>query len=647
MEILRKYKADLFALLLFAYLFSSFSLPQAAHADEWARTFGKRSDSVGYIPQAVLQTIDNDYVVTGLFLDYPDNIDDLNVINVAKYSDVWIAKFSSSGGILWQKTFGGSDEDRLRGVVETHDSGYVVAVSSKSLSTENTEVVWLLKFDSNGNVIWEKRYDAVDHLRARDIKLAPDGGLILAVESFYLHRPLSLLKLNATGDIEWQKNYETPVYRTTPSVMQPTTDGGYVIASIQSSILKLDNTGSVQWHKIHFTEDFARYRFQSIQQTQDGGYVAAGTLDNYIENNYFVIKLDSGGNIQWQKSYGLASTDSYHREELVSTIHQADNGEYVISGITGIYNVSDSGGILLLGLNQQGDVVWEKMYGLFAGMGSGAFLQPTSDDGYIIAGATSYAETSLRNPVYDASLLKLNGNGEIKNCPLITIPDVVVNDLNVSVEDVPTSLREVSITSQDIVSTIINSTANTHVVCAGDDDCEDYVTAIKKVALSANLQVGNFYELANPIPYERPFSTSIKESVFKYMLCVKPELLLEFEESFCFNEPVSTERVTRCPPLDCTIDGPGCMDPYQFTRVNVSDSILPRVSLWLNGKIPDAEFSNEVKNLVSSGQVTIEKSRPEKIRYLPRMTIAVGFLVGVSLIIIGFTANQLFSKFRK
>lgn len=167
--------------------------------------------------------------------------------------------------IQWQKSYGGSDDDQARAIQQTKDGGYIVAGFSNS---------------SNGQVTGHH------------------GGFIY---------DYWVLKLNATGSIQWQKSLGGSEFDIANAVQQ-TTDGGYIVAGASASndgnvtgghgdedywIAKLDINGNIQWQKTlgGSGDDFA----QSIQQTRDGGYIVAGSSDSFNGN----VTGNHGGDDYW------------------------------------------------------------------------------------------------------------------------------------------------------------------------------------------------------------------------------------------------------------------------------------------------------------------------------------------------------------
>ncbi|MEF3167806.1 MAG: hypothetical protein K6360_00500 [Deltaproteobacteria bacterium] len=165
---------------------------------------------------------------------------------------------------------------------------------------------WVIKLDANGNVAWQKTYGGTNTDEAWSIQQTTDGGYIVAggTGSFGAGGDLWVIKLDASGNVAWQKTYGGPRYEYATSIQQ-TSDGGYIVAGLTYSfgtgdadfwVLKLDASGNVTWQK---TYGGPRYEYAtSIQQTSDGGYIVAGGTGSFgAGSDFWVIKLDANGEI--------------------------------------------------------------------------------------------------------------------------------------------------------------------------------------------------------------------------------------------------------------------------------------------------------------------------------------------------------------
>ena len=166
----------------------------------------------------------------------------------------------------------------------------------------------------------------------------------------------------------------------------------------------------------------------NLDATSDGGLIAAGytysgisgikTDGNYGNSDYWVVKTDAAGNIEWQKTYGGSDYDQ------LETVAQTLDGGYIlggysVSGISGIKtenNHASSIDIWIIKLDATGNIVWQNTIGGNSSDYLGS-IENTSDGGYIV-GAYSYSDISgdkTENHIGDADywILKLNAAGNI------------------------------------------------------------------------------------------------------------------------------------------------------------------------------------------------------------------------------------------
>ncbi|MBN1415469.1 MAG: chitobiase/beta-hexosaminidase C-terminal domain-containing protein [Bacteroidales bacterium] len=209
--------------------------------------------------------------------------------------------------------------------------------------------------------------------------------------------------------IEWQKMYGG-TYNEDLVTMQQTSDGGYIIGGVSYSdsiqdainhgesdyyILKIDSHGNKEWHRMYGGSNYETLK--SVQQTADGGYIIGGYsysedipgVKNNGGNDYYIIKLDTRGEIEWQKMFG--GSDS----EYFGFINQTSDGGYILGGysysyISGITNGS-SIGYYIIKTNSSGFRIWQTKSSYELRGDLSPVIHPTNDNGYIIAGSMSYS----------------------------------------------------------------------------------------------------------------------------------------------------------------------------------------------------------------------------------------------------------------
>jgi len=122
--------------------------------------------------------------------------------------DVWIYKLDSSGNKVWQKAFGGAGDDMALCVRQTSDEGYVVAGFTKSYGSGSQDF-WVLRIDSSGGLVWQKTYGGTAVDWAFGVVQTADGGYIVVgrTDSFGTGTDAWILKLDSAGGIEWERNF--------------------------------------------------------------------------------------------------------------------------------------------------------------------------------------------------------------------------------------------------------------------------------------------------------------------------------------------------------------------------------------------------------------------------------------------------------
>ena len=242
----------------------------------WDRTFSGTlgpSADVGY---AVQQTSDDGYVIAGK-------------TGVDGSSKAWLLKTDSSGNMIWDRTFGGASADSASSVQQTSDGGYIIGGTTHSYGAGNSDA-WLIKTDSSGNMIWDKTFGGTDYDYAVSVQQTNDGGYVIAGKTSSYGAGNSdawLIKTDSSGNMIWDKTFGGDSYDSASSVQQ-TSDGGYIIAGDTQSygpgkpaawLIKTDSSGNMIWDKTFGGAD-SNYA-KSVKQTSDGGYIIAGFTSSY------------------------------------------------------------------------------------------------------------------------------------------------------------------------------------------------------------------------------------------------------------------------------------------------------------------------------------------------------------------------------
>lgn len=199
---------------------------------------------------------------------------------------------------------------------------------------------------------------------------------------------LLFVSTTLTAQITFQKAYGGTAMDEGQSVRQ-TTDGGYIIAGTTTSygsggrdilVIKTNAVGDTTWTKTFGGAMDNEYGF-CVQQTTDGGYIVSGVASSFsdVAGDIYLIKLESNGDTTWTRAYG---GNGY---EWGAFVQQTTDGGYIITGQTLAFGAGDFDAYLVK-INATGNIIWTKTYG---GVGSeyGTAVQQTTDGGYIITGS--------------------------------------------------------------------------------------------------------------------------------------------------------------------------------------------------------------------------------------------------------------------
>ncbi len=323
--------------------------------------------------------------------------------------DGWLIKLDQTGQIQWQKTYGGSDEEDFGAPIETNDGNIIITGSTQSFNATNNQDGWILKLNQNGTIIWQKTYGSNGSDRISSIVQTNDGGYIFSGSTDPDddgNFDAWMVRLDPAGNILWEKSYGGSNSDTLTSIQQ-TSDGGFIAAggynrttpnSYTSWIVKLNSDGTINWEKKY--SDFAL--LGNINELSDGSFIASGPITTdprFIDMH--LIRIDSSGQVIWQKSYG---TDSF---ETGGAIQIINDNEFVVAGTV------FGGDYWLLNLDGAGNINWQKTYGDDDKFEVAGSLQRAANGDLYIVGYSNYSNLGK------TFIVKVDSNGNADNCNIV------------------------------------------------------------------------------------------------------------------------------------------------------------------------------------------------------------------------------------
>lgn len=345
------------------------------------------------------------------------------------------AQQSSTSSIpskMWDQTLGGNQADYLSTMLRTTDGGYLLSgYSASGISGDKTQAsrgghdYWLVKTDRNGQKQWDKRYGGSKDDILTSVVQSADGGYLLGGysasgiggESTQVNRgelDYWVVKIDSMGNKLWDRHFGGNGTDILRSVIQ-TEDAGFLLAGNSSSdrsgdktqagrgaedywVVKIDSTGTMQWN-IRYGGSEADFLSSVI--AVNNGYLLAGTSYSGIGGDksedsrqgwdYWVIKIDSNGHKLWDRRFGGSQSD------FPAQVIQTSDGNYLIAGISnsamgGDKTQNSHGGwdYWLVKTDTTGNKLWDKRFG---GMLNDDLNVVAEDkDGHYLLGGSSDSE---------------------------------------------------------------------------------------------------------------------------------------------------------------------------------------------------------------------------------------------------------------
>jgi hypothetical protein len=406
----------------------------------WDKTFGGSEDDDA---KAIISTLDGGFIIGGN--SRSEMSDDKTNINKG-CEDFWIIKINSEGQKVWDKTIGGNHFDYLTSIIPTIEGGFIVIGNSDSdISGDVTEIrngssdFWIMKFDKQGNKLWERMFGGSKIDNSKSIIATSDGGFLIGgvsnsdisgdkseeskdTDGKKGSRDYWILKINKNGNKVWDKTYGGSGSDYLRSVVE-TTDGNFIIIGNSQSnisgdktenskgfvdlwILKIDNYGQKIWDRTMRMID--NYIPIATKASLDGGAIIVGySNSNILENkikkspyrNTWIMKIDSQGETEWRNK--LVGINATYPRSIIETFDK----NYIIAGssYTANNNLSNKD-YWICKIDNHGNKIWESTFGGDDDDDAECIIS-SSDNNLLVVG------TSLSNTSKDKSE-KSRGNSD-------------------------------------------------------------------------------------------------------------------------------------------------------------------------------------------------------------------------------------------
>lgn len=403
------------------------------------------------------------------------------------------------GQVTFQKVFKHPDFPGALCAEHTEDGGYIIA---GGIGTFGATDIYLLKTDSLGNKLWEKRYDSQPYEVAHSLyKCKDEGYAITGGTSNNNSGDLLISKFDDTGKVEWSKAFGGSISSEYGNAIMQTSDGGFIAVGQTNGgtvtgnavyIVKTDSAGNTEWAKTYNTAgDAGMYVLEKangyivggytstfgppyytfimsidslgdplwikyissnssilgrILQTSDGGYLLAGGLSTGTGMGIGLLKTDSLFSFQWAKQYATNVPNI-----LLDFVNETSNGGYLIGG--------ETLGEVLIKVDAAGNIIWSRIFG-GKGVDDVRYARQLNDTGYIFIG-NAFDSLTLPSRIW---FVKADSSGNA-----CTIKDTAITVTNVSLTASPLTFAISTLdTSYSINFTVSNPNTVDSLLCSNN-----------------------------------------------------------------------------------------------------------------------------------------------------------------------------------
>jgi len=300
-------------------------------------------------------------------------------------ANISVLKISKSGNQIWRKDFFAGKGSSAYGIAQTSNQELFICGKTDQKNSDEKNDILLVKTNSEGDTIWTKVYGGIESDYSACIITTSDGNLLIAgkTESFGAGTfgDIYLLKLNTNGDILWTRSYPDQDQEVPFNIIE-TQNGEFLITGTNEDnsqyrelyLLKVSANGQQLWNR-KIGPPTWKWGYSTLELT-DGNLLVCGkhTVGGY--NQILVVKTDNIGNVIWENEYGAVNLS-----EEGNSIKQNIDGTYTITG--SCFDVSTGKtDILLLKIDKSGNQLWLKKFGSTSGEGVN-LIKDTNDDNII------------------------------------------------------------------------------------------------------------------------------------------------------------------------------------------------------------------------------------------------------------------------
>lgn len=390
----------IFTIICICMFFTAFAqLPPVTNIT-WNERYGGRAGDKGV---AFVKTPDNGYMTLGTTSSDDGTYD---VTGYRDSYDLWVTKLDANRNLVWNRCYGGTDQDHAVTIIAAHDGNYFLVgfTNSNDIDVDTSYNagfdIWLVKINPAGDILWSKNYGGSAVQKPYGAQLV-DGNSVLIwgyddygsspTANIDIQNPIGMsdgwvFKIDSVGDIIWERSIggtrNDYIYD-----MDIMSDGNYILSGATSSmdgdvttwygvfdvwLVKMDPQGNILWQKSYGGSGYEhgyQVEFTDNDQIVIGAYT--NSTDGHVVNNdgaaeAWIVKTDINGNMLWEYTYGGFYDETFRGAGQALKVRS--NGEIVfvcqtVSNDGDVSGYMGSGDVWLVRLDDSGNIIWKRNFG--------------------------------------------------------------------------------------------------------------------------------------------------------------------------------------------------------------------------------------------------------------------------------------------
>jgi hypothetical protein len=319
----------------------------------WEKTYGGDD---GDIANGIVALENGEYALVGTCKSFG-----------AQGEDICVVRMNGKGDVLWHILLGGKKQDVGKSITRAADGSLIILGTSKSLAKHYDRDIYVAKVSLEGKLVWEKSFGGKRDEFAGGIAITDDGGFLVVGDSNSFgngYKDVYIVKLDQNGK-EITSYVIGGEKEDSAQALTRTSDGAMMLVGYRELdrsgntdffVMKLDQNGKKIWAKTYGEEQADR--LNGVTATADGGIVATGLTRSYksAQTDMSVMKLDNEGNIVWHKIYGF----KYY--EYGNAVAGTGDGSVMVAGGTSTLGKGDHSAYMIV-LDKSGKLIWSHVYG--------------------------------------------------------------------------------------------------------------------------------------------------------------------------------------------------------------------------------------------------------------------------------------------